>query len=315
MGKRRGLSGKIRNWSEYLVARGLCRLSCALPSSAASALATCIAAPMAYQFFRGHRRRALENLRRVHGLDAAKNREEVLSAVFRNLALTAVEFFRFATSDDPSAIHLMLSESDCRRLSAALAHHRGLIFVTAHLGNWELLGALAIQAGSPTVHSVVRPLDNPYLESWVRSIRERAGQQIYSKKGSFWQLSAVLQQGGCVGFLADQDARWRGILIDFLGLPASTTCAPALLSLWSGAPIMPACALRKQPFELSVQFGDLIWPGTRKSPAEVKRITETYTRSLEAWIRRNPDQWLWTHRRWKTSDVHRHERQRALLVK
>jgi KDO2-lipid IV(A) lauroyltransferase len=150
-------------------------------------------------------------------------------------------------------------------------------------------------------NSVARALDNPYLDRFLRSFRERTGQKLIPKTGGFDQMEEVLKSGGVLSFLADQDAGQRGLYVDFFGRPASTHKAIALLALEYEAPVVVGYARRIGPgFRYEVGCTELIEPDVWTGTADdVRLLTQRFTTALEQVIRRNPEQYLWLHRRWK----------------
>jgi KDO2-lipid IV(A) lauroyltransferase len=229
---------------------------------------------------------------------------DLLAAVFENLALTAQEFLLGSWRHGEGNV-LRVAES-CRQIHRRLLDHQGgIVFTSAHLGNWEILGARAGSAGLP-VNSVFKPLGNPWLDRWLAGQRRRFGQGTISKAQSpLATAMRCLREGKNVAFLVDQRPRRSGVVVRFLGIPTTTTPAPALLSLRSGAPVVPVCAIRTPDQEsLLMLLGEPIYPN-RQAPdrrREILRITQEFTRQLEEWIRLYPDQWLWLHRRWLRSE-------------
>lgn len=172
------------------------------------------------------------------------------------------------------------------------------MLVTGHFGNWELGGTLMGLLGFRT-HAVARPLDNPYLDEYVRRVRERTGQKILAKKGDFDQMTEVLARGGVLATLADQDAG------------AGAVCG----LLWQAGIHPQGCRAdehgvqrdlagdRRPPksagmYEVLVE--DAILPEEYAGqPGAVREITQHFTTALERLVRRDPEQYFWLHRRWK----------------
>jgi KDO2-lipid IV(A) lauroyltransferase len=175
-----------------------------------------------------------------------------------------------------------------------------MIFLTGHYGNWELAGYLFGLFGFPTV-SVARALDNPHLDRYLRSFRERTGQMLIPKNGSFDQMVEVLKSNSVLGFLADQDAGPRGVFVDFFGRPASTHKAISLLAIEYQAPVVVGVARRIGPgFRYEVRCEDVIDPAELSGTADdIRLLTQRFTSALERLIRQDPTQYLWLHRRWK----------------
>jgi KDO2-lipid IV(A) lauroyltransferase len=177
---------------------------------------------------------------------------------------------------------------------------RPMIFLTGHYGNWELAGYIFGLFGLPTV-SVARTLDNPYLDRYLRSFRERTGQSLIPKSGGFDRIVEVLQSDRVLSFLADQDAGQRGLYVDFFGRPASTHKAIALLAIEHRAPVVVGVARRIGPgFRYEIRCEDIIDPAELSGTADdVRLLTQRFTSALERLIRQDPTQYLWLHRRWK----------------
>ena len=177
---------------------------------------------------------------------------------------------------------------------------RPLIFVTGHFGNWEMGGYVLGLFGFRS-HAVARPLDNPYLDDFLRSFREHTGQKLLAKKGDFDQMQQILAGGGTIATLGDQDAGQRGLFVDFFKRAASTHKAIALLALEYQAPLLVVHnrglgeAMR---YEVSLE--ETIFPEEYAArPDAVRAITQRFSTALERGIRLAPEQYFWVHRRWK----------------
>jgi KDO2-lipid IV(A) lauroyltransferase len=176
----------------------------------------------------------------------------------------------------------------------------GMILLTGHFGNWEVLGYMMATLGFPTV-SVARPLDNPYINEFIMGVRERTGQSILHKKGAITSVSDILDQRGSLAFIADQDAGRRGLFVDFFGRPASTYRSIALLARRYKVPIAIGYAKRlSDKFEFEGGIKRVIHPSEWAGhDDEATWITQEFTRELEEIVRNAPEQYLWVHRRWK----------------
>ena len=186
-------------------------------------------------------------------------------------------------------------------LKMQLERPGGMILVTGHYGNWEVGGFTLARLGMPVV-AIARPLDNPYLDRWLRGIREHAGLKIVDKGGASGPAQEVLAGGGWVCFVADQDAGRRGVFVDFFGRPASTFRTISLLALSYNVPIVVGAARRlADDFTFEVTASRTIQPSDwAGKDDEVQWITQEFTRELEGVIRQNPGQYFgWAHRRWK----------------
>jgi KDO2-lipid IV(A) lauroyltransferase len=175
-----------------------------------------------------------------------------------------------------------------------------IILLTGHYGNWELAGYLFGLFGFPT-YSVARTLDNPYLDRFLRTFRERTGQKLIPKAGGYDQILEVLQSGRALSMLADQDAGQRGMFVEFFGRPASTHKAIALLAIEHQAPVVVGVTRRIGPgFRYEIRSADVIEPAEFSgTAADAWLLTQRYSTALETLIRQDPTQYLWLHRRWK----------------
>jgi KDO2-lipid IV(A) lauroyltransferase len=186
-----------------------------------------------------------------------------------------------------------------------LVRQEPVIFITAHCGNWELLGTALAAIGYPLV-ALARPLDNPLINQWLLSVREVRGQKIVTKWGATPILQETLDSGGRVGFIADQNAGDQGLFVPFFGRLASSYKSIALLAMHHKVPVIAGYAVRLgEQFQYEIDYTDIILPRDwADAPDPLFYITARYTRAIEAMIRRDPTQYLWLHRRWKSRPKH-----------
>jgi KDO2-lipid IV(A) lauroyltransferase len=175
----------------------------------------------------------------------------------------------------------------------------GCLFVTPHIGNWEMLPYISSLVGIPLV-VVVRALDNEYLERLIYKNRAASGQVIIPKRNAFFVLQKTLSNGKSIGMLPDQSTM-KGIVVDFFGRHATTTPVPALLSITYKRPIVVVACCRKGLDSFEGFVCDPIWPGDYTSEKEeIYRLTREMNRTMESIIQKYPEQYLWMHNRWKT---------------
>jgi Kdo2-lipid IVA lauroyltransferase/acyltransferase len=188
-----------------------------------------------------------------------------------------------------------------KTLELLMQPDRGLIMITGHYGNWEVLGYLLGSLGFPTL-SVARPLDNIYVNRWLLGVRERMGQRIVDKKGATETVTKTLQAHGTVCFIADQNAGPKGLFVDFFNRKASTYKSIALLAMQYNVPVVIGYARRRSTyFEFEIGTQDIIYPHDWADHVNpMLYITQRYTKAIEDFVRIDPGQYLWIHRRWKT---------------
>ncbi len=305
MAKRK--NGKGFYLLEYAFARTVIALVQALPMRACRALSSLLGNVL---YYGSSRRRgiALENL--LHALGDEKSEAEIKKIARRSCAsffLTYMEIIKFRPLlKDPEALRDPRYSSNERifelfeRAKKAHDESGGAIFVTPHIGNWELLPHVSRAVGIPLV-VVARPPDNPHLRKLLFEDRTATGQVVIPKKNALFILRKALRDGKSLGLLPDQSTK-HGVAVDFFGRKALTTPVPAILSITYKRPIVVVAACRNGGdggFEGFVS--DPIWPGEyRSEKEEITRLTREMNRTMEGAIRRFPEQYLWIHNRWKT---------------
>jgi len=250
---------------------------------------------------RAHRNRAEGHIRQAFPAlsDAAVSRMALAS--MQHFAMLAVEVLRTPRLITPWtwASHVRLTKlDDAIRI---LLRRKGCIMLTGHYGSWELLGFSLATLGFDIV-AVMRPLDNEYLNRYLLDVRERGGLRLLYKKGATASADEVIETGGALCFIADQNAGKKGLFVDFFGKKASTYKSIGLLAMHHRVPIICGCARRVSPrFEYEIDVNRIIQPEEwEHRPDALMWITETYSKAMEDFIRVAPEQYLWIHRRWKS---------------
>jgi len=255
-----------------------------------------------YHLDRRHRERALGNLRRSFPDMPLAQQLQIARRSMQQLFMLFVEvlFTTRLIRIDTYTRHVEL-ENFRTTLDLLLRRERGLIMLTGHYGNWEILGYVLATLGFETT-SIARPLDNPYVNRWLLGVREKQGQRIIAKKGATEEILKALEQKGAVGFIADQNAGKKGMFVDFFGRKASTYKSIGLLAMQYEVPVVVGYARRVgEAFQFKVGMQDVIYPSDwENSEDPLRYITQRYTSALEAIVREDPGQYLWVHRRWKT---------------
>jgi KDO2-lipid IV(A) lauroyltransferase len=264
---------------------------------------------LAYHIDKRHRDVAIENLRHAFPGEYHESQLRWLTLnVFRHFANLLIEMVYLPRLIRPHNWKRFVRFENMEETIAELVSGRPVIIVTGHFGNWEMAGYALGLVGFKT-YAIARPLDNPYLERFTRKFRERTGQTLLAKKGDFDRIEGILQSGGILATLGDQDAGQRGLFVDFFNRPASTHKAIALLGLEHRA-TLAMCVARKvgEPMQYVIQCEDLMRPADLDAePGGVRGITQRFTSALERLIRRDPKQYFWLHRRWKHQPVRRAE--------
>jgi KDO2-lipid IV(A) lauroyltransferase len=190
-------------------------------------------------------------------------------------------------------------------LDTAYQKGRGVLVLTGHIGNWELIPAVVSLLGYP-ISIVARPLNFEPLDIFVSKLRTWHGGSIIPKKSSMRTILHSLKQGNVVGVLLDQNANRRdGVFVDYFGLPASTTKGFALLALKTKAPIVPMFLVRTNAHYKMWSMREVPLTESGDKTKDIEVNTQVYTKIIESAVRQYPEQWFWVHRRWKTRPCQR----------
>jgi KDO2-lipid IV(A) lauroyltransferase len=290
----------VRHLAEYALVRAFAAFAASLGPTRAIAAARRVG-DLVRLVDRRHRRVAEENLAAALPERSAAERDRIVRECFRNLLRIGVELLLLGRVCTPRSYRTLFDVDSVDRLREIVGD-RGIVFVTGHLGNWEVLGATLGLAGFP-LHSVARPLDNPWLDRFLLRLRCAFGQTIVPKEGALRPLVSVLRSRGSLALVIDQDARRHGIFVDYFGRPASTIATPAMLGLRFGVPVVVGVCVRTGEgtfsFRLLLDEPIEVDPSAERE-GEVRRVTAEINRRLESYVRAYPEQYLWQHRRWKT---------------
>ncbi|MCP4104662.1 MAG: lysophospholipid acyltransferase family protein [Desulfobacteraceae bacterium] len=186
----------------------------------------------------------------------------------------------------------------------AYEKNRGVLVLTAHMGNWELLSIIAAMAGYP-LNVVFRPLDFEPMNQFVMKLRTRFGAKLIPTAHSMRKILKALKQGEVITVLLDQNVDWyNGVFVDFFGRRACTNEGLALLALKTGAPVVPVFLVREGDRFMAEFCPEIPLIKTGDKTKDVEQNTQQYNRAIEAFVRQYPDQWFWVHQRWKTKSYH-----------
>jgi len=228
-------------------------------------------------------------------------RREILRWVYHSLGWQLAEFCQMHRYTLEKAGKFIRYEG-LENYLAARAKGKGVFVLTGHLGAWELSSFYHSLAGYP-MSMVIRRLDNPLVDAFVNRIRSLHGNRVIHKNDFARGLLTAMQQGETVGILMDTNMTPpQGIFVPFFGVPACTASGLARVALRSEAAVLPGFLVWESSEQRYVlHFGpelELI----RGSDAAKNIVANTalFTATIESYVRRYPDQWLWVHRRWKT---------------
>ncbi len=254
-------------------------------------------------FVWGSRRRiAVDNISRAIRagfIDSSVSAAELVKEHFRNLGMSAAEIARVYHGFGGRILDAIEIEG-IDNYQRAREKGKGILLITGHCGNWELL-ALALSCKVSPVGAVARPINNPYLNSLIERVRKRYGNSVIYKKGALRAIISQLRKGDTVGILVDQSVLpAEGVVVEFLGRPAWAIKSPSLIARKTGAAVVPVFIRRRDNGSHVVE----IHPEVELSDEDdlemaVLEDTGRFTSFVERYVMKNPSEWLWIHRRWK----------------
>ena len=290
----------MRQRLEYALAWPFIKVLGALPRSLARATAISLAW-LIYLLHVRLRRVGMRNLTLAFPEKSKRERARILRGEFTSLGRQLAEVCQFPKYT-PENVSQVVVYDGFENYERAFERGKGVLFLTGHLGGWEL-SAFTHSLHGHWMHVVMRPMDNVYLDRLIRGYRTLHGNMTVDKDDFVRGLLAAMKKGEVVGILMDTNMTPpQGIFVDFFGTPACTASGLARIALRTDAAVVPTFttwdpALRKyrlrfDPAVKLVRSGD--------DEADIVANTALFTKIIEDYVRRYPDQWLWVHRRWKT---------------
>lgn len=228
-------------------------------------------------------------------------RKRILRGVYTSLGRLLAEFAKFPEYTKENVKRVAVYEG-FENFERARERGRGVLFMTAHLGGWEI-GAFAHSIYGNPLNVMMRELDNPHLDRLVTAYRSLHGNRMMRKDDFARGLIGAMRRGETVGILMDTNMTPpQGVFVDFFGHLACTASGVARVALRTGAAVVPAFTIwDKEIGKYRIHFDPPIQlANTGNDEADAITNTAAFTKKIEEFVRRYPDQWLWVHRRWKT---------------
>lgn len=295
-----GTKKRIKNWLLFRLITSLISFLNILPRGTAIWSGGFLAR-LAYLIIRDARKRTITNLSLAFGERFSKKELRRLGAqVFSNLGKNVVDAVRLRKMSLEDLDKIIEIEG-LEHLDKAYRLGKGVVGLTGHIGNFELMAAYFSLRGYE-VSVIGRELYDPRLDRLLVQNRESVGLENIPSSAGVKPIIRALRGGKLLGVLADQDSsRVRGVFVDFFGRPARTAVGPALLAYKTGSPIVPMAILRegKNRYRIMVKPRvELCFSGDREK--DLVDVIQEYTMVLESIIREHPAQWLWMHDRWRS---------------
>lgn len=247
---------------------------------------------------RRNKARALKSLETAFPEWDIQQRRLVTRAVFKNLGRCGIEILRFYGKKYD--LDRNVSVDNIERLRAAMEKGKGVVVVSAHIGNWELLAGAAAAYGFP-MKVVADRIRDPRIDDILYKSRAGAGVSTMFRDEPIVPMLRNLRKNEILAILIDQDSHFDGVFVKHFNQPTYTARGPAILSIASGAPILPVFIARNNDGRHRIYIEEPITADpTKDREKEILRITQCCLDAVEKYIRRFPEQWVWMHRRWKT---------------
>src|ERR1700681_2524724 len=290
----------MRRKLEYAAAWPFIKILAVMPRSLSRAFAIGLAQVFYLLHFR-LRQVGMRNLEMVFPEKRVAERRRILRGVFTSLGRQLSELCQFPKYT-PENVDQVVVYDGLQNYERAYDQGKGVLFLTAHFGGWEL-SAFAHSLHGHWLHIVMRPMDNEYLDRLLQRYRTLYGNKTVAKDDFVRGLLGAMKAGETVGILMDTNMTPpQGIFVDFFGIPACTASGLARIALRTNAAVVPGFTIwdpELQRYRLRFDPAlELIRTGHLE--ADIAANTQMFTKVIEDYVRKYPDQWLWVHRRWKT---------------
>lgn len=290
----------MRRKLEYAAAWPFIKLLGILPRGMSRASAIALGR-FFYLFHFKLRRVGMRNLQLAFPEKSEAERARILRGVFTSLGRQLAELCQFPRYTRKNVDEVVVYDG-LENYERAYARGKGVLFLTAHFGAWEL-SAFAHSLHGHWLHIVMRPMDNPYLNRMIEHYRTMHGNKTVDKDDFVRGLLSAMKAGETVGILMDTNMTPpQGVFVNFFGIPACTASGLARIALRTDAAVVPGFTIwDKEIGKYRLRFDpalDLIRTGELES--DIIANTQLFTSVIEEYVRKYPEQWLWVHRRWKT---------------
>ncbi len=242
----------------------------------------------------------LDNLSRTFPDKSEKERHQIARMTYQNFGQTFIEFLRNPVRTKAETLDRVRLHND-HLLREAIKAGNGIILISGHFGNWEMMASVVAALGYPAV-VIARPQRNRLVDSMINQFRQSAGIETVPLGFGVRTFLRALGQNKVVALLADQDAHRDGVFVDFLGRPSSTAPGPAAFVLKTGAQLIFVTSVLRRDGRYDAYFEKIKTDDLSEfNKDNIRILTQRHAAKLEEKVRRWPHHWFWMHRRWKTT--------------
>jgi len=297
--KKKKKHNPIADWLSYLMLRILV-LFLNLFDIETNLNTACFLGRLLWKYYHRGRKRALDNLRASFPEKSEQWIWQTGRRSFEHIAMLAIDMLFTPRLVKRYNWRDYSWFKTAERAKWLMREGKGMIMVAGHYSNFEIMGYMLGLFGF-NVYSIARPLDNKFISKYLYGIRQRVGQKIIDKKGASELMRQLVSDGATLCFIADQDAGRKGIFVDFFGRKASTYKSIGLLAITNNIPIGVGYSRRVgNRFYFEIGVNRLIFPEEwAEKDDPLKWVTAEYTKAIEKFVREEPSQYWWLHRRWK----------------
>jgi KDO2-lipid IV(A) lauroyltransferase len=288
----------LKEWFYYFFAMFVIKLTLKLPRKTALTIGAMLA-NLIFRLSTSDKRRTYDNLRSCLGIKERREIVDIAKKCFQHWGKSVIEVIQFPKLTREKVNQFVVFEGR-ENLDLALRAGRGVVLLTAHFGNWELLGASLTLNGYP-LNVVAREVRSEKLQELVKVHREAVGMKVIYRGASLKSGLRCLKRNEILAILADVDTKSDGVFVDFFGRLAYTPIGPVAIALKTQALIVPAFIIRQpddshrvvieKPLKLQI---------TGQKDVDIQVNTQLFTKVIESYVRRYPTQWIWMHSRFKT---------------
>lgn len=287
----------MQNKIEYLLLKFLSFLISKLSIKTSQKLARVLAF-IFYYLIPLRKKVVIKNLRIAFPDKSEKELKKFVRKAYENLFLVLVEILLLPYLSEDK-IYEMVEIENIKLIEEALSREKGLIFVSAHFGNWEILAlAAALKLKKPFM-IVTKPLRNNLVDQYINNWRCKYGNSIIPLNKSIKNIFKALIDKKIIALLADQRASTNSLQLKFFDKLTHVYEGPATLSVKTGAPLILGMAIREDFLKYKVELTPIPIPEDKNDNEKIISMTENYITLLEIYIRKYPDHWLWFHNRWR----------------
>ncbi len=294
------LHKRVKRYLRYLLMRGVVFLIGLLPLGFARRMGRALGG-LGFHLAPSQRRKALASLAIAFPDKTEAEHRALARESLAHLGECAAEFCCYQQVDRQLSTFVTLPPEGKVLMEQVHAEGKGCVFISAHVGNFELVPKRLALLGVPAA-SIAKPPSDPHTQAFIDRIRSQVGARIiWRASGNTYQVvEQELRAGHFIGFLIDQDTRGRGVFVDFFGRPAFTTRGAADLAFKTGAAVMTGFIFRRPDGGHRLELGRIVPARTGDLEADVVALTQQMTGAIEQAVRQAPAHWAWIHQRWKT---------------